>query len=110
MQHQLSMNATALRALVEREIGTDWDHTNLHGVALSRCLVPSPRLVTVQLPVREPATEDVWLVLEEDPGATGYWVVYSERSKKFGLAHFAPPEPPYLVGEYGGFFDALDAM
>lgn len=100
----------AMRALVEREIGTDWDHTNLHGVALARCRVGSPRLVSVQLPVREAVTEDVWLMLEEEPGAPGYWVVYSERSTKFGLAHFAPSEPPCLVGEYGGFFDALDAM
>lgn len=104
------MNATELRALVEREIGDDWTRTNLHGVELRRCLLPEPRAVSLQLPVRERVTEEFWLVLEEEPDGAGYWVVHSERSGEFGLAHFAPPEPPYLVGEYGGFLDALDAM
>ena len=105
------MTATEVRALVEEQIGGDWAHTNLHGVELRRCLLAEPRRIAVQLPVREPLTQDVWLVLEEEPGADGgYLVTYSERSGSFGMAHFAPNAAPYLIGEYGGFFDALDAM
>ena len=105
------MTATEVRSLVEHQIGDDWNHTNLHDVELSRCLLAEPRVITVQLPVREPCTEDVWLVLEEESGAeSGYLVTYSERTGCFGLAHFDPDTSPYLVGEYGDFFTALDAM
>ena len=105
------MTATEVRALVGDQIGGDWAHTNHHGVELRRCLLAEPRRIAVQLLADAPVTEGVWLVLEEEPGAAGgYLVTYSERSGSFGLAHFAPDTPPYLIGEYGGFFDALDAM
>ena len=103
------MTSSEVRTRVLAEIGDDWSHTNLHGVDLRRCLLSEPYTLQVVAPSGEP--ELLWLVLEEEPGSPGgYVVVYDEQTSRFGLAHHAPSTPPYLVGIYGTFFNALDAM
>jgi len=73
------------------------------------------------LPDRTPETQfvtakderevEAWLVLLEDPkGTLGYGIAYDEETERFGLIQLAKGYEPCLLGLYGGFFDALDAM
>jgi hypothetical protein len=102
------MTRSEVTSLVDEQIGGDWGHSNLHGVDLRRCLV-EPRQLTVFDAQRSPL--DVWLVLEEVPGGPGgYVVVYEEESACFGLVTNAHRVDALLIGLYGSFFDALDAM
>jgi hypothetical protein len=40
----------------------------------------------------------------------GYGIGYDEESGQFGLLQFTKEYEPFLIGLYGGFFAALDAM
>ena len=54
---------------------------------------------------------EAWLVLLEDPkGTLGFGIAYNERTEQFGLIQMVKGYEPCLIGLYGGFFDALDAM
>lgn len=104
------MTNAEVRELVHAQIAGRWDRSNLHNVSLRECLIEPPRLVTFS----DAATDkpvNAWLVLHADPKQQlGYAVVYDERSGKFGLAQFAEGYAPCLIGIYGDFFTALEAM
>ncbi len=80
-----------------------------HGLDLRRCLV-APRKLTVDLDGG--GAEDVWLVLEENPGTNdGYKIVYDEAARRFGLATPGfEKDQPFLIGWYGDFPTALRSM
>lgn len=79
-----------------------------HGLDLDRCCVP-PRRVSVEVAATE--VIECWSVLEDDRGsAAGYSIVYDERSGAFGLALRREGAERVLVGWYGSFRDALEAM
>ena len=104
------MSPEEVRALVRSQIGDPWDRRNLHGCDLRECLVDPPEKLSLVKATDETDTEG-WLVLREDPGGgPGYAVVYHEESGEFGLTQFAEGWAPCLLGLYGHFFDAFDAM
>ena len=105
------MNANTVRALVLREIGTNWDRSNLHGVEIRRCLLATPERLSLRAADGELATIEAWLVLLEDPDTRrGYGVVYDEETQGFGLTALEDGRTPCLIGLYGGFFDTLAAL
>ena len=103
------MTSKEVAALVEMQIGGDWNRTNLHDVDLRTCLTTPQKLTFLWAGDEEPI--DAWLVLREDPqGGDGFAVVFDEGSGQFGLAQFAIGYEPCLLGLYGNFFEALKAM
>jgi hypothetical protein len=104
------MTAAEVRDLVHAQVAGQWNRTNHHKVSLRECLLEPPRLVSM-VEVTTESDVEVWLVLLENPKASlGYAVVYDERSGQFGLAQFTAGYEPCLIGIYGDFFDALEAM
>lgn len=103
------MMSDQVKKIVIEQIGDDWNHTNLHGINLRRCIVPPQRIVAVN--AWDEQNAEVWLVLLENPESRlGYGVVYHETSEEFGLVQFTEGHSPCLLGLYGSFFDALDGM
>ena len=103
------MTPEEVSSQVQTQIGADWDRTNAHGVDLRRCLVKPQKLTLISAIDDKPA--EAWVVLRENPhGGDGYAVVFDEISGEFGLAQFAEGYEPCLLGWYGNFFEALDAM
>jgi hypothetical protein len=109
------MSPEALRQKIEKEIGGNWDLTNLHKIDLKKCLLGRPiqkiyenSLYQPDLPEDTPDNTRLlllWQVLEENPAGEGYAIVYNEKSKLFGLA-----QGKTLIGFYGSFRAALGAM
>ena len=103
------MTSDQVRELVEAAIGDQWQRSNLHRVNL-RSSVIEPRKVTF-VTAKDEQEVEAWLVLLEDPkGTLGFGIAYDEGTEQFGLIQMAKGYEPCLIGLYGGFFDALDAM
>lgn len=106
------MTSGEVRAVVEAQIGTDWDRSNPHGVDLRVSLV-EPRKVRCRntfpkLNGGRPL--DLWVVLEEVPGSKdGYLIVFDERKGAFGLADWTNDTVVFL-GYHGTFLETLDGM
>ena len=103
------MESGEILTLIELEIAGDWSHTNAHGVNLRTCLVtPEKKLYHLH----PNGTQELWLVLEEDPTTRGgYKIVYDDVRKEFGLATADISDPiDFYLGPYGSFFKTLDAM
>jgi hypothetical protein len=82
------MTSKQVWAIVQSEIGDQWDRSNLHGVQLRRCLITPEKVHGVD--VEGENEVDVWLVLIENPeDYLGYGVAYDEKAGKFGLMQFA---------------------
>jgi hypothetical protein len=104
------MTPEEVRALVFRQIGGQWARRNAHGCDLRECLVDPPERLALVKAIDETNTEG-WLVLRKNAaGGPGYAVVYHEEPGEFGLTQFAEGWAPCLLGLYGEFFDAFDAM
>ena len=102
------MTSAEILAFVEREINGDWERSNLHGVVLKECLVEPLKIDSIDANGESFGT---WVVLHEcPPSGPGYAVVFDEVSRQFGLAQFAHGYQPCVIGLYGTFFDALEAM
>lgn len=81
-----------------------------HDLELDRCCVRPTRATVVVDQGSRPALE-CWVVLEVDPDAgAGYSIVYDDQSEEFGLALRTSSAERLLVGWYGSFSDALEAM
>ena len=111
------MTASEVKALVETQIGDDWDETNHHGVNLREALVAPQRCKFIHRFVRDGSVSDTivdaWLVLEEEPSTRdGYKIIYDEQAKSFGLASpgFERDPHPCVVGLYGDFWAAFKGM
>jgi hypothetical protein len=106
------MTPAEVRAIVEAEIGDDWERKNPHGVDLRTCVM-TPRKVTCRntfpkFNAGEPL--EMWIVLEETPGKNdGYLIVFDEQERKFGLADWDVDTPVFL-GFHGTFLNTLDGM
>jgi hypothetical protein len=106
------MTSSEVRALVEAEIGGEWDRVNPHGVDLAVSVV-EPRRVRCRntFPKLDGgAPLDLWLVLEEVPGSrNSYVIVFDERNGKFGLGVWSSDEVVF-IGYHGTFMETLDGM
>ncbi len=97
-----------IEGLVLNAIADNWSKTNLHGVNLRKCLVRPERIIALNANEKE---RNIWLVLLEVPETRlGYGIGYNEESRQFGLLQFTKEHEPFLIGLYGGFFDAFDVM
>ena len=103
------LTSDQVRQLVEAAIGDQWQRSNLHRVDLRTCLI-APRKLTF-VTAKDEREVEAWLVLLENPkGTLGYGVAYDEQTQRFGLVQLAKGYEPCVLGLYGGFYDALDAM
>ncbi len=103
------MTSTEVRQLVEHAIGDQWNRSNLHHVDLRKSIIDPRSLQFVT--AKDEREVNAWLVLLEDPSTLlGYGVAYDEPTGQFGLVQFANGYEPCLLGLYGDFFDAFDAM
>jgi hypothetical protein len=103
------MTSDEVRALIDGEVGGDWQRRHSHGIDLNRCLVtPVQREFN---DIGSPPTVDrLWLVLEERPeDGSGYKIVYCDELKMFGLAVPGSPRPT-AISFYRSFLEAFDAM
>ena len=104
------MSPNDVTRIIEGEIGSDWSHTNAHGVDLRSCLWPPERL-SFSDPLDSNRCFDLWLVLEENPRTRGgYKIVFDEQRREFGLATREQSGRDVLLGFYGTFMETLDAM
>jgi hypothetical protein len=101
------MTANDVSQLIEAELrGADGGHG--HGLDLDRCLVP-PKKQIFDDASQQDTTLEMWLVLEEDPvERSAYKIVFHEQ-RGFGLA-VPGSARAVLIGFYGSFVDALEAM
>jgi hypothetical protein len=111
------MKSEDIRKIVEAQIGTAWDTTNLHGVDLRKSLVKPERIQLIARNVKDGELEDkpmeVWIVLIEDPETqTGYRIVANDDGSEFGLASegFKEDKHPVFIGWYGDFLTTYEAM
>ncbi len=103
------MTSDQVRELVEAAIGDQWHRSNLHRVNLRSCVIEPRKLTFVT--AKDEQEVEAWLVLLEDPkGTLGFGIAYDEGTEQFGLIQMVKGYEPCLIGLYGGFFDALDAM
>ncbi len=103
------MTSDQVSQLVEAAIGDQWHRSNPHRVNLRTCVIEPQKLTFVT--AKDEREVEAWLVLLEDPkGTLGYGIAYDEGTQRFGLIQLAKGYEPCLLGLYGGFFDALDAM
>jgi hypothetical protein len=94
--------------IIITEINGKWGRSNLHNVNIRDSLITPEKIKSIDTEDKE---VEVWLVLLENPQARlGYGIAYDETSGEFGLLQFAEGYEPFLIGLYGTFFDALDAM
>jgi hypothetical protein len=104
------MTPSEITQLIAQEIGSDWGHTNAHGVNLRACLV-APQQRTYFDPMDDARKFDLWRVLEEHPDThAGYEIVFDERDRSFGLATTDQHGRDVFLGSYGTFMETLDAM
>jgi len=104
------MTAAEVGVVVRKQIGDRWAATNLHGVSPVTHLVDPPRLVEAT-DVYGTSRFLVWTVVAESLHlGPGYAVVYSEPDDEFGLLQFAEGYEPCLLGLYGDFWSAFNAM
>jgi hypothetical protein len=106
------LTAQEVERLVLDEIGGDWDRAGMHSLDLRQCLVSPPRVETYWLTT--PGTEQpllLWLVAQESSKELGgYEVVYDESDGMFGLGMLDRDGIRHHIGDYGGFWDALEGM
>ena len=102
------MMAAQVKTIVLSKIGDQWHRTNLHHVNLRECLVEPEYVKFIDVSTEQPV--HAWLVLRECPFGNAYGILYDECSASFGLAQFAEGYEPCLIGLYGDFFAALEAM
>jgi hypothetical protein len=104
------MTPSEVTQLIAQEIGSNWGHTNAHGLDLKVCLV-TPELGAYCDPMDDARTFDLWRVLEEHPNTrSGYRIVFDERDRSFGLAMTDQHGRDVFLGSYGTFMETLDAM
>jgi dihydropteroate synthase len=105
-----AMNSSEVSDYVKREIGSDWERSNAHGVNLRACLV-QPQRRRFRDSFSECQMLDLWVVLEETPQThLGYEIVFDEDNGTFGLATFDKMGDEVFLGYYGTFIETLDAM
>jgi hypothetical protein len=102
------MTAEEVAALVEREVGAEWDLRNLHGITPREGLVTPERIAAVDAGTEKDI--DIWVVLREVPRGGGWGVAYNEGSGRFGLVQFTKDYAPCYIGDRGRFLDAFSAM
>jgi hypothetical protein len=94
--------------IIIKEINGKWGRSNLHNVNIRDSLITPEKIISINTEDKE---VEVWLVLLENlQERLGYGIAYEEKSGKYGLIQFAAGYEPFLIGLYGAFFDALDAM
>lgn len=111
------MNSEDIKRIVEAQIGSAWEATNLHGLNLRKSLVKPERIQLIARQVKNGAPQDeameAWLVLIEDPETkTGYRIVANDDGSEFGLASEGFKEDKHLVfiGWYGNFLTTFEGM
>jgi len=106
------MKSADVRVLVDAEVGGDWSQSNVHRADLRRCLI-QPREVACRntFPkLNDGKPLQLWIVLEESPGKMdGYLIVFDQRQRMFGLAHWDGDTPVFL-GFHGSFLTTFQAM
>ncbi len=104
------MTQYEITQLIAQEIGSNWGHTNAHGVDLRACLV-TPQQRSYFDSMDDSRMLDLWRVLEEDPDThAGYEIVFDEQDRSFGLATTDQHGRDLFLGCYGTFMETLDAM
>lgn len=108
------MNSHDVSTLIRAEIEGCSALDQSHDFDLDSSLV-TPRRASVRNTFPHPDSPnpkylDLWIVLEENPGATeGYIIVFDEENRRFGLASASGTQPIFL-GWHGGFVDTLQGM
>ena len=104
------MSPEEVSKIIADEISKDWQHTNLHGCDLQKCLVtPQRRLFSDAR--GEAKAREMWLVLEERPDThSGYRIVFDEETREFGLAIEGKDGRDVCIGIYGSFIETFDGM
>ena len=105
------VRAIVLSELSEQSVAPDSrGPVGSHCVDLSRCLLPIPERRSFADCSGKGSTIELWVVLDEAPGEDdGYWIVFDDRERVFGLA-LGPVEGGVLVGFYGTFWETLQSM
>lgn len=102
-------NAKEVTAIINAEIGENWNLSNAHGVDLHICILPPEKKAFTDFTSGKVC--ELWLVLEEDPkGREGYKIVFDDTKGLFGLATTQIDGPDLFLGLYGSFLETLESM
>lgn len=102
-------NAKEVTAIINAEIGENWNQSNAHGVDLHTCILPPEKKTFTD--VTSGKVCELWLVLEEDPKERkGYKIVFDDAKGLFGLATAQIDGPDLFLGLYGSFLETLESM
>ena len=103
------MNAKEVTAIINEEIGDNWNLSNAHGVDLNTCLLTPEKKTFTDFPSGKIC--ELWLVLEEDPKERkGYKIVFDDTKGLFGLSTDQQEGPDLFLGFYGSFIETLKSM
>ena len=103
------MDATAIRALVARDLAKNPGYSNPHGVQGDISSIAATKQVFEDGRSRG-AKIELWLVLRERPDTHGGYIIVCDESRSaFGLA-VDGKENPAFIGLYGSFTETLAGM
>jgi hypothetical protein len=103
------MTADLVRKLIEDELTSVPDWTNVHGLDLTTCLI-EPRLEDYVSALDKEISFKLWTVLEEAVDGNGYKITFDEDDKAFGLGIKSENDQLIDIGTYGTFMEALKGM
>jgi hypothetical protein len=105
------LNVEEVIARVQDDLSSGWDandrYMNPHGVDLATRLLTNPELRTYRNSWDDNKPIELWLVLEEHPGESGYQVVFNDTLCEFGLAGFEEGTS-IIYGSWGEFMPKMD--
>jgi hypothetical protein len=105
----MTMTAQEIKDMINQELKAEPDIHNVFGLDLAKCLIE---------PIKQKYKDsndsadiyELWTVLEEADGKSGYKIYFDEKSKMFGLGIASNLDELIDIGNYGTFLQTLYSM
>jgi len=100
------MTSNQVMALINEELKSEQDLSNVSGLDLNKCLI---------IPIRQTYLLDnseeleLWTVLKDNPTEDGYYIFYDEEENMYGLG-IKSNQGIYNIGYYGTFLETIYSM
>ncbi len=103
------MTAEKIKGIINNELTAEPDVKNVFGLDLIKCLI-EPTKQKYKITNDMKVTYELWTVLEENEGKSGYKIYFDEETNMFGLAINSDKEELIDIGGYGTFLKTLYSM
>ena len=103
------MTSDTVKTIIAQELVNRKDLTDVYGIDLTQCLV-EPRKELYQSSVDEIISFELWTVMEEVPGGSGYKITFDEEDHTFGLGISTKEGKLVDIGTHGTFLETVKGM